>query len=49
MDGTHVDAWKEEQLHKLKEEIDDRTQETDETLWDNFLERFKNAFVNQNR
>ena len=49
MDGTRVDAWKEEQLQKLKEEMDDRTLETDETLWDNFLERFKNAFVNQNR
>ena len=48
MDGTHVDAWKKEQLQKLKEEMDDRTLETDETLWDNFLERFKNAFINQN-
>ena len=49
MDGTRIDAWKEEQLQKLKEEMDDGTLETDETLWDNFLERFKNAFVNQNR
>jgi len=48
MDGTCVDAWKEEQLQKLKEEMDNRTLETDETLWDNFLERFQNAFVNQN-
>ena len=48
MDGTCVDAWKEEQLQKLKEEMDDGTLETDETLWDNFLERFKNAFINQN-
>jgi len=49
MDGTCVDAWKEEQLDKIKEEADDGIQETDETLWDNFLERFKNTFVNQNR
>jgi len=49
MDGTRIDAWKEEQLQKLKEEMDDGTLETDETLWDNFLERFKNTFVNQNR
>jgi len=28
--------------------MDDGTLETDETLWDNFLEIFKNAFVNQN-
>jgi len=48
MDGTCVDAWKEEQLQKLKEEMDDRALETDETLWDHFIERFKNAFVNQN-
>jgi len=48
MDSTCVDAWKEEQLQKLKEEMDDRALETDETLWDHFLERFKNTFVNQN-
>jgi len=48
MDGTCIDAWKEEQLQKLKEELDDRTLETDETLWDNFFEKFKNTFVNQN-
>jgi len=49
MDGTRVDTWKAEQLKKLKEEMDDGALETDETLWDNFLERFHNAFVNQNR
>jgi len=48
MDGTHVDAWKEEQLQKLEEERQDGTLETDETLWDHFLERFNNAFTNQN-
>jgi len=48
MDGTCVDAWKEEQLQKLKEEMDDRALETDETLWEHFIERFKNTFVNQN-
>jgi len=49
MDGTCVDAWKEEQLDKMKEEADKGIQETDEILWDNFIERFKNAFENQNR
>jgi len=48
MDGTCVDAWKEEQLQKLKEEQQDGTPETDETLWDHFLERFNNTFTNQN-
>jgi len=48
MDGTHVDAWKEEQLDKIKEEVDEGIQETDKVLWDNFIERFKNAFTNQN-
>jgi len=48
MDGTRVDAWKEEQLHKLQEAADNRVQETDEKLWTEYLERFKNAFVNQN-
>jgi len=48
MDGTCVDAWKEEQLKKLKEEMDDGALETDETLWDHFLERFQNTFINQN-
>jgi len=49
MDGTCIDAWKEEQLDKMKEEADEGIQETDEALWDNFIERFKNAFENQNR
>jgi len=49
MDGTHVDAWKGEQLLKLKEATDNRIQETDEDLWTDYIERFKNAFVNQNR
>jgi len=49
MDRTRVDAWKEEQLNKLKEEEDEGIQQTDETLWENFTERFKNAFKNQNR
>ena len=44
-----TDAWKEEQLDKIKEEADKGIQETDEVLWDNFIERFKNAFTNQNR
>jgi len=45
MDGVCVDAWKEEQLDKLKEEQDDGTLETDEGLWDRFMER---SFTNQN-
>jgi len=49
MDGTRVDAWKEEQLNKMKEEADQGIQDTDEVLWDNFIERFRNAFENQNR
>ena len=48
MDRVHVDAWKEEQLDKLNEEKDDGTLETDEGLWDRFMERFNNAFTNQN-
>ena len=49
MDCTKVDAWKEEQLWKLQEEMDDGVQETDKDLWDSFLERFKLAFTNQNQ
>jgi len=49
MDGPLVDPWKEEQMHKLQEAIDDGTQETDEDLWDSFIERFKTAFTNQNQ
>jgi len=49
MDGVRVDAWKEEQLDKLNEEKDDGTLETDKGLWDRFMERFNNAFTNQNR
>jgi len=49
MDGPLVDAWKEEQMCKLQEAMDDGAQETDEDLWDSFMERFKNAFTNQNQ
>ena len=49
MDGPLVDAWKEEQMHKLQEAIDDGTGEDDEDLWDSFLGRFKSAFTNQNQ
>ena len=44
-----MDAWKEEQLQILSDELKDGTLETDETLWDDFLERLSNAFSNQNR
>src|SRR4029077_17913181 len=49
MDGPRVEAWKEEQLKMLSDEIDDGTLETDEILWSKFMKNFKNAFVNQNR
>jgi len=49
MDGTCVDAWKGEQLLTLNKAMDNRAQETDEDLWTDYLERFRNAFVNQNR
>jgi len=49
MDDTQVDTWKEEQMQKLQEAIDHGTQETDEDLWDGFIERFKTAFTNQNQ
>ena len=49
MDGDKVDAWKEEQMHILDKANNDRVQETDEDLWDNFIERFRNAFTNQNQ
>jgi len=48
MSRPQVDSWKEEQLGKLIEEIDDGTQETDETLWDTFIENFKQAYTNTN-
>jgi len=49
MDGTCVDAWKGEQLLTLNKAMDDGAQETDEDLWTDYLERFRNTFVNQNR
>jgi len=49
MDGTHVDAWKGEQLLNLHKEVEDGTPETDENLWHDYIEKFKNAFSNQNR
>ena len=49
MDGPLVDAWKEEQMHKLQEAMDNGAQETDKDLWDSFIERFKVAFTNQNQ
>ena len=49
MDGTRVDAWKGEQLLKLRETLDNGSDETDEDLWTDYMERFHNAFTNQNR
>jgi len=34
MDGRKVDAWKEEQLQKLQDEMDNGIQETDKDCWD---------------
>ena len=49
MDGDKVDAWKEEQMHILEKAANDGVQETDENLWKDFIERFRNAFTNQNQ
>ena len=49
MDGTKVDAWKEEQLKILMDEMNDGTLETDENLWDDFIDHFKQAYTNQNQ
>ena len=49
MDGDKVDTWKEEQMHILEKAANDRVQETDEDLWNDFIGRFKNAFTNQNQ
>jgi len=49
MDGDKVDAWKEEQMHILEKAANDGVQETDEDLWKDFIERFRNAFTNQNQ
>jgi len=49
MDGDKVDAWKEEQMRILDNANSKGIQETNEVLWDDFIERFKNAFTNQNQ
>jgi len=49
MDGDKVDAWKEEQMHILEKAANDGVQDTDEDLWKDFIERFRNAFTNQNQ
>ena len=49
MDGTKVNAWKEEQLKILMDEMEDGTLETDKNLWDDFINHFKQAFTNQNQ
>jgi len=48
MDGTWVDAWKEEQLQKLNDDMNDGTLPTDDTLWTDFIQNFNNVFTNQN-
>ena len=49
MDGTKVDTWKEEQLKILQDEMDDSILETNENLWDEFINRFKQVHTNQNQ
>ena len=49
MDGPKVDSWKEEQTIRLNDEVGSGTLETDETLWDDWMEAFLVAFTNTNR
>jgi len=49
MDGPKVDSWKEEQTIRLDDKVGSGTLETDETLWDDWLEAFLAAFTNTNR
>jgi len=49
MDGDKVDAWKEEQMHILEKAANDGIPETNEDIWKDFIERFRNAFSNQNQ
>jgi len=49
MDGPKVDSWKEEQTIHLNDEVGSGTLETNETLWDDWLEAFLAAFTNTNR
>jgi len=49
MDRPKVDSWKEEQTIHLDNEVGSGTLETDETLWDDWLEAFLAAFTNTNR
>ena len=49
MDSTKVDAWKEEQLKILMDEMNDGILETDKNLWDDFIDHFKQVYTNQNQ
>jgi len=49
MDGPKVDSWKEEQTIRLDDEVGSGTLETDESLWDDWMEAFLAAFTNTNR
>jgi len=49
MDGPKVDSWKEEQVTHLDDEVGSGTLETNETLWDDWMEAFLAAFTNTNR
>ena len=49
MDSTKVEAWKEEQLKILMDEMNNSILETDKNLWDDFINRFKQAYTNQNQ
>jgi len=49
MDGPKVDSWKEEQVTHLDDKVGSGTLETNETLWDDWMEAFLMAFTNTNR
>jgi hypothetical protein len=46
MKGTKVTDWVSHMLHKIAEDIkDDPTLEDNETIWENFAEKFKLKFT----
>jgi len=49
MDRPKVDSWKEEQTIRLDDKVGSGTLETNETLWDDWIEAFLAAFTNTNR
>ena len=49
MQGDMMEPWKEEQMSKLLQRLDDGTDETDEDHWNAFEQDFKDSFTNTNR